>query len=117
MVSATEIEAMAMCKAIKFAIEIGLTKIEFEGDNLQIIRVLNDPKPNFTSYGHFVDVGKESASVLRSYSFSQVGKDSNTVTHVLARHAQCIDSYLVWFESPPPFIVSQILSDQASYYH
>lgn len=44
---AAEMEALAVRRALKFACEIGISDIEFEGDALTIISAMNDQRDLF----------------------------------------------------------------------
>ena len=46
------VEALAVRRALIFAHEISIFKAVVEGDSLQVIQALNNPKPNKTQLGH-----------------------------------------------------------------
>jgi len=50
-----ELEALACRRAVRFASELGLRKVIFEGDSSMVINALSQGSSCFSSYGNIVD--------------------------------------------------------------
>ena len=48
------VEDLAARRALIFAQEISIFKVDVEGDSLKVIQALNNPKPNRTQLGHII---------------------------------------------------------------
>ena len=53
--SVADVEALACLKAVKFALEIGLTRVVFEGDSAVIIGALIHDNGEVASYGNILE--------------------------------------------------------------
>ena len=82
-----EMEALAATRAVELAVEIGLDRIIFEGDNSIVIRGLTDQVPNFAPLDFLINEANELANQLTHVKFQHVGREGNSVAHNLARHA------------------------------
>ena len=78
-------EAMAARRAVRFALELGLTDVEFEGDSRIINDALTGEKYAQADFGVITEDTKALARLLH------VKRLGNSVAHALARKAQnCI---------------------------
>ena len=80
-----QVEALALRRATKFTLELGITKAIFEGDSKTICRELNDPIPSRTLHGHLLQDVKSLSNSFQFVGFSHVRRQGNTVTYALAR--------------------------------
>ena len=102
-------EALAARETIQFALEVGLFKVEVEGDSLIICDALKDREPFFASYGNIIDDTLVLACGLQRVSISHVKREGNKAAHLLARHAVSLSCYcLAWLEDVPAFLESVI---------
>uniref|UniRef100_A0A2N9J5Z6 RNase H type-1 domain-containing protein n=1 Tax=Fagus sylvatica TaxID=28930 RepID=A0A2N9J5Z6_FAGSY len=85
--SAEMIEALAAKRAVHFAIEVGLTDVEFEGDAENLIRDLNKPEAIHNAYGLILEDTKTMLQGFSCYSVSHIRHSGNNVAHALARRA------------------------------
>lgn len=53
--SVADVEALACLKAVKFALEIGLTRVVFEGDSAVIIGALIQDNGEVARYGNILE--------------------------------------------------------------
>ena len=84
-------EAMAARRAVRFALEQGLTDVEFEGDSRIINDALTGEKYAQADFGVITEDTKALARLLQNYVFLHVKRLGNSVAHALARKAQnCI---------------------------
>uniref|UniRef100_A0A2N9GNK1 RNase H type-1 domain-containing protein n=1 Tax=Fagus sylvatica TaxID=28930 RepID=A0A2N9GNK1_FAGSY len=75
--SVLSIEAWAVKRSIQFALEIGITEAEFEGDSQTIVNALNAQHPSLAPFGLLLADAKELASKLQNFSFSHVKREGN----------------------------------------
>jgi ribonuclease HI len=110
--SVDDAEALAVCEALKFAMEIGISDAEFEGDSLTICNTLRCHDQSFASFGDIIDEACLLARSLQRCSFSHVKREGNRVAHLLARRAiELQEDFLVWLEDVPPYLESVIHSE------
>jgi ribonuclease HI len=84
-------EAMAARRAVRFALELGLTDMEFEGDSRIINDALTGEKYSQADFGVITEDTKALARLLHNHVFLHVKRLGNSVAHALARKAQnCI---------------------------
>ena len=97
---------------MQFAVEIGISDAEFEGDSLTICNALRYHDQFFASYGDIIDEVCLLARSLQRCSFSHVKREGNHVAHMLARRAIELQvNFLVWLENVPPYLESVIQSE------
>uniref|UniRef100_A0A2N9G219 Uncharacterized protein n=1 Tax=Fagus sylvatica TaxID=28930 RepID=A0A2N9G219_FAGSY len=109
--TAEMIEALAARRAIRFAMEVGVTNAEFEGDAETVIRDLYRTAPIYTPYGLVIEDAKVLLAEIQNFSLSHTRRSGNSVAHALARRASKCHSYLVWMEEVPPDINHVLLND------
>ena len=79
-------EALAACRAIRFAWELNLHHVMIEGDSLRVIQAIIDTRPVQTLYGHIIDEIRLLSSLF-TCSFLHVNRKGNMLAHALARRA------------------------------
>jgi ribonuclease HI len=94
-------EAQAALCAVEFSRDLGLQSIILEGDSLQVVNALKDPRPNWTKYGQLVADAKGILIMLRSWQICHTNREANCAAHGLAKVAvkQIMDR--VWIEDIP----------------
>jgi ribonuclease HI len=106
-------EAVAARRAVRFALELGLTEVEFEGDSRVITDALTGEKYAQADFGVIIADTKAMAQLLHKHSFLHVNRMGNSVAHALARRAQYCNTPNDRMEHVPPNI-QQLLSFDAS---
>jgi ribonuclease HI len=110
--SVADAEALAAREAIQFALDVGLSEVEVEGDSLIICAALKDSEPSFASYGNIVEDTLVLARGLQRAFISHVKREGNKAAHLLARHAISLScDCLIWLEDTPAFLESVIIED------
>ena len=106
-----EVEAIACKKAVRFALQLGLTDVVFEGDSESITIAINSGNPCYSSYGHILD--DVTALVLNfvSASFLHVKRQGNVVVDKLAKAAKNIRCPHVWSDDIPTDVQQLIIHD------
>ena len=80
------VEALAASRAINFAKELCIHQMVVEGDSLQVIKVINDSRPSWTMFGHFIAEFQILSSTV-CCSFNHVRREGNKLAHALAYRA------------------------------
>ena len=99
--SVEELESLAACIALKFALELGLDKGILEGDSLTVMAALKDDSASLASFGLLVRDAQSLGGLFNCIRFLHVGRDGNVVTHNLARHARHVTGFSIWMEDVP----------------
>jgi hypothetical protein len=102
-------EAMAAMEAVIFSRETSFFYAIFEGDSLQVVKVINASSPNLSKIGHFIESVQSELSYYRSASFVHVSREFNSVAHALAKEASWSLRDSVWLEEVPDFIAVAVL--------
>ena len=104
-------EALMCRQAVKFAAEIGLTRVVIEGDSTVIINVLTMANGDQTSYGNILEDIYAQASGFQLIDFHHVPRVCNLVADALAKKASTVTSLQVRLEVSPPDISPLVLRD------
>ena len=105
------LEALACCRALLFAKEIGLRQVVFEGDSVVVIQAVIDSNSELTEYGHIVEDIRILAADFDFIQFSHVKRNCNVVADALAKKAKDSLSLAVWLEEVPEDIAPFLLFD------
>ncbi len=105
MYAVDDAEAVAAREAIQFAVEVGISEAEVEGDSLTICTALMRQDSGYTTFGAVLEEACLLASMFHRCSFSHVKREGNRVAHMLARQALDLqDDFIVWLEDVPDFL-------------
>ena len=80
------VEAMAVARALSFAVELGFSRFILEGDSELIIKALQSKEDSLAPFGHTLAAAKTIIDV-NYVSFSHICRLGNDVAHNLAKHA------------------------------
>ena len=86
--SVADLEALACLKAAQFALEIGLTRVVFEGDSAIIINALLHGTGELASFGNILDDIRLHSSIFQFVEFVHVSRNCNSVIDALAKKAK-----------------------------
>ncbi len=109
--SVESVEALACKRVVRFAIEIGLTKGEFEGDSATTVRALNNKDHSNATFGNIIANVKFLSSKLLLAHFQHVKRQGNFLAHALAKYARHSAEIEVWMEDVPPTLEHLLSSD------
>ncbi|KAK7850999.1 hypothetical protein CFP56_043339, partial [Quercus suber] len=87
------IEALAIRRAIKFAIETSFNCVIIE----------NTAETTF-HIGHIIDDVKHLSKAMKSCEFHHTKREANQIGHTLARNAIHVDTEMAWLEEIPPCV-------------
>ena len=90
--SVADMEALACRKAVKFAAEIGVQRVIFEGDSAMVINALNRNNADLSSYGVVIEDIRSQALVFQSCAFAHTSRVCNCVADAIAKKAKAYRS-------------------------
>nr|XP_023916941.1 uncharacterized protein LOC112028476 [Quercus suber] len=99
------VEALDARQALIFAQEISIFKAEVEGDSLNVIQALNNPKPNRTLMGHIISDIQCLGAAMQKCDFMHTRRGGNMLAHSLAQRAVLAADTDVWLEELPQDLV------------
>ena len=109
--SVADLEALACLKAVQFALEIGLTRVMFEGNSVVIIIAFLHGAGELASFGNILDDIRLHSSVFQFVEFVHVSCNCNSVADGLAKKAKSNVRAQVWLHDLPTDIVPLVLHD------
>ena len=95
--SVEQAEALAASRAVKFATELCLFEVIFEGDSLRVIAAINSSGACHPMFGHIVEEIRSLSSSLASCQFQHICREGNA----LARRAVLTAYTDIWVEELP----------------
>lgn len=111
--SMAEVEALACLRAIKFALELGLTNthVVLEGDSAVIIGALIHENGEVASYGNILEDIRLHVIAFQSVVFSHTCRTCNFVADALAKKAKSVVGDQIWLGDMPANIASLVYHD------
>jgi len=109
--SVLEVEAMACRRVVKFAYEVGIQEVTFEGDSLTVIQAINNDGASEAPYGNLINDIIVFASHLSKVEFKHVKRSCNRVADALAKKAKNGDVFQAWIEDLPSDIAPLAIFD------
>ena len=106
-----EVEAIACRKVVRFAIQLGLANVVFEGDSETITSAINSGSPCYSSFGHILDEVKELALNFVSATFVHVKRQGNAVADKLPKASKTIPCPHVWSNDIPNDVQHIVIHD------
>lgn len=111
----TEVKALEI--GVKFAEEVGLRDVVFEGDSQVIINAIHDIG-EAEALVHNINHGVlQKAQVFRTFDFLHTKRQGNAPAHLLAQHAQNIEDVIVWLEDCPNQVAYACAHDVSIFQH
>ena len=106
-----EVEAIACRTAVRFALQLGLADVVFEGDSETITATINSGSPCFSSFGHILDEVRKLALNFVSVLFVHVKRQGNAVADKLAKASKTIPCPHVWSNDIPSDVQQLVILD------
>ena len=108
-----EVEVLACCKALEFAIDAGFMEVILEGDNARVLKTVAQAQPDLAQLGFIYEDIWCLIAGFRSFSVNCVRRSANGVAHALARFARLSDNVTIWLEEDPPLAVDALYLDSS----
>ena len=108
-----EVEAIACRTAVRFALQLGLADVVFEGDSETITAAINSSSPCFSSYGHILEEVRTMALNFVSVAFVHVKRQGNGVADKLAKASKAIPCPHVWTNDIPSDVQQHVILDSS----
>ena len=105
------IKALAIQRAIRFAIETSFSCVIIEIDYVSVIKTIQDNAESTCDIGHIIDDVKHFLMAMKSYEFHHTKREANQVAHTLAHKAIQFDTEMAWLEEIPPCVSVVIWND------
>ena len=105
------IEALAIRRAIRFAIETRFNCVIIESDSLLVVKTVQDTDEITCHIGSIIDDVKHLSKAMKSCEFHHTKREANQVAHTLARNAIHVDTEMAWLEEIPPCVFDVIRMD------
>ncbi|KAK9997768.1 hypothetical protein SO802_017371 [Lithocarpus litseifolius] len=109
--SVADLEALAYLKAVQFALELGITRVVFEGDSAVVINALLHGAGAFASFGNILDDIRVYSAAFQFVDFTFVSRCCNLVADALAKKAKILVGAQVWLHDVPADIAPLVLLD------
>ena len=106
-----DLEALACLKVVQFALELGLTRVMFEGDSIVIINALPHGVGDMASFSIILDNIRMHSAVFQFVEFVYVNRSCNTMADALAKKAKLDVGVQVWLNDLLANIASLVLRD------
>ncbi|XP_050241234.1 uncharacterized protein LOC126690146 [Quercus robur] len=106
-----DLEALACLKAVQFALELGITRVVFEGDSAIVINTLLHDAGAFASFGNILDDIRMLSAVFQFVDFVFVNCRCNLVADALAKKVKLFVGVQVWLHEVPADIAPLVLHD------
>ena len=111
-----EVEAMAAASALQLASDLGFQEVVLEGDCQVLMHALIHDSLFLSPNGLRIDAVRSNARYFNQLHYSHVKRESNMVTHDLARFVLNVSDYVVWMKNVPPQLHSFVLADIGGLY-
>ena len=105
------IEALAIRRAIRFAIETSFNCVIIESDSLSVVEAIQDTAESTCHIGNIIEDVKILSKTMKSCEFHHTKREANQVAHTLAHNAIKVVSELVWIEEIPQCVSDVIQID------
>ena len=109
--SVADLEELACLKVVQFALELGISRVVFEGDSAVVINALLHGVGAFTSFDNILDDICMLSTVFQFVEFVFVNQRCNSVADALAKKAKLIVRAQVWLHEVPADIAPLVLHD------
>ncbi|KAK8478583.1 hypothetical protein V6N13_129174 [Hibiscus sabdariffa] len=106
------VEALACDQALILSLELGLKRIEVEGDTLVVISKVVNPVINRSTLGTVYSNILEKRRNFDFLNFSHVYRINNNAAHVLVRVGKQNPQVSVWFEEAPQPVEETVMRDK-----
>jgi len=109
--SAVVAEALAMLHGLRFANDLGYSRIQAESDNLEVIQLcLGEERIWNEATAVYAEIISTAGSI-GNVSFSHCRREANEVANDIARVCFSSQNSCTWDDEPPRFLLDKLLND------
>ena len=100
---------------MKFAEEVGLRDLVFEGDSQLIINAVHSIGEAAAYVQNIIHGVLRNAQCFRNFDFLHIKRQGNAPAHLLAQHAQYVENVIVWLEECPSLVAHACAHDVSGF--
>jgi ribonuclease HI len=105
-------ESLVALHAVEFSRDLGLQDVIFEGDSLQVVKMILDQDESWCRFGQIVADIQTVLGSFRRWEVRHVKRNQNTAAHGLAKESVREKIDRVWMEETPLCIFDTVFSEQ-----
>jgi ribonuclease HI len=109
----TVAEALAATHAINFCKELGIQRLQLEGDAKNVVNAIISREENWSRMGHIIDDAKKLLEGFQHWEINFVGRNANFAAHIIAIQAAQISVAREWLGEIPDCILEVIQREQS----
>jgi ribonuclease HI len=107
----TAAKAITAWFAVKLCVDCGFQLVVLEGDSMNVVSVINQASPNWSSYGHLVEDTKVLAQSVHQLEINYASRVVNSAAHTLSKCTILHSLDELWMEECPSYIQSIVLTE------
>ena len=104
-------EARAALMAAELCVEMGISKVQLEGDAKNVVILVLSTEPDDSSKGQVTAIIQTTLRAMPWWEKKHIRRDDNHVAHVLTEMAVKNNVNMVWFYNPPDCICESLRAD------
>lgn len=108
------IESIAILHGLQFCLQMGISNVMVELDCQVIVNDLRETQASLSPQGNILQEIRGLMGHFQTCNVQFANRQSNAVTHSLARHACSISDVVMWYEDVPTFISRLVWIDRNS---
>ena len=105
---------MAAWQAVEFSVQLGLRKVVFKWDALEVVQAIINEELQRGRYGHVVQGVKQSLKGIQAWRIVHTPRETNEVAHRLAKLSLVVEQRCNWIEDYPHCIHDYVFAEQVS---
>ena len=109
----TVAEALAAVHAINFNKELGIQRLQLEGDAKNVVNAIISREENWSRMGHIIDDAKKLLEGIHHREINFVGRNANFAAHIIATQAAQLSVAREWLGEIPDCILEVIQREQS----
>ncbi|XP_042939565.1 uncharacterized protein LOC122274608 [Carya illinoinensis] len=105
-------ELQALWCALRICADLNLTEVVFEGDALNIVKVVNNSESNWEWHGQLVEDVKDILRNRPMWKLIHTYRECSRVAHFLAKFSLTVNGEQIWIEEGPAGIQYYVMKDK-----
>ncbi|XP_042972974.1 uncharacterized protein LOC122304774 [Carya illinoinensis] len=112
--TAVEVEALAILRGLQFCILLGIQNLVIESDSLLVVKEFNMQGSSQATFGNVVRDAKELMTRFGTCQVQHVIRSCNSTTHSLAKFGLSVQNISLWWGAYPDVISNILWSDSST---